>query len=94
MLMLLYGCCAIETQSKFANDRSYWVGHRMSDGWYKGFIESSKGQTDVGDGDIEYDYIHGQCKYSFVINSDTQIVKSWHYNSKPEHCVANSCGAW
>ena len=94
LLALLYGCCAISTTDKFESARNYWMGQKLSDPWFKTFVDDSEYQTDLGLGDVEYYYTRKQCKYSMVINSNTQIVKSWKYRDNSEYCAVSNCSAW
>src|SRR4051812_10742989 len=91
-VILLSGCCALSTVAKFESAQNYWVGQKLSDGWFHTFVDKSELKTDLGNGDVEYFYTQEKCKYAIVINSNTRIVKSWSYKAAPEYCSMDSCG--
>ena len=90
----LSGCCAVSTQRKFEGERDYWVGQRLADPFFAMFIQRAEGNRELGDGNVEYFYAEGKCKYAIVINNRTRIVESWSYLSEPEYCAMSNCGAW
>ena len=88
------GCCSINNRDEFEGAKDYLVGRELSNPMFNYYVKKSTVRAQKKDGNVEYFFSKDKCKYSMLINEQTQIVKSWAYISEPKYCIESDCKVW
>lgn len=91
LIIGISGCCSIDNRDEFEGAKDYLVGRQLSNPMFNYYVKQSTTRTPKKGGNVEYVFSKQKCKYSLLINEQTQVVKSWAYISDPKYCIESGC---
>ena len=91
LIVGLSACCSINNRDEFEGAKDYLVGRELSNPMFNYYVKTSTARTPKKDANVEYVFTKEKCKYSMLINEQTQVVKSWAYVSDPKYCIESDC---
>lgn len=90
------GCASIELQRQyFKDERDRCIGQIAALGHRCGWWEPAAVRA-IDEHTEEFQYRDEDCEWTFEVDRESKVVKSWHYISDPARCYIKTdwLGAW